>query len=281
VGIVGGRPDNGDMKFDPAIRAYYDRGEEASRLFGGMEAGPLELERTRELILRFIPDGPLDVLDVGGGPGVYASWLADLGHRVHVIDPIPLHVEQAAVAHQGVSAEVGDARNLTQQDGSADVVLLLGPLYHLTERNERLTAVAEAMRVLRPDGLLFAAAISRFAALLDLLVNWNKIHEPGVFELVEESVRTGIFAGPGQGGLFTTSYFHLPSELAEEVSEAGFRDVEIFQIEGPGFLVADFSDRWNDPVRKEALLRAARLVELEPEMRGASSHLLAVARRAR
>lgn len=161
------------------------------------------------------------------------------------------------------------------------MVLLLGPLYHLTERNERLTAVVEVMRVLRPDGLLFAAAISRFAALLDLLVNWNKIHEPEVFELVEESARTGIFAGPGEGGLFTTSYFHLPSDLAEEISEAGFRDVEVFQIEGPGFLVADFSDRWNGPVRKEALLRAARLVELEPEMRGASSHLLAVARRAR
>jgi ubiquinone/menaquinone biosynthesis C-methylase UbiE len=158
------------------------------------------------------------------------------------------------------------------------VVLLLGPLYHLPERKERLTALREARRVLRPGGRLFAAAISRFAALLDLLVNWDKMHEPGVFELVEESVRTGVFAGPGEEGLFTTSYFHLPSELSEELSQAGFQDVEVFQVEGPGFLVSGFTDRWNDPVRKKTLLRAARLVEREPEMLAASSHLLAVAR---
>jgi SAM-dependent methyltransferase len=267
------------MDVDRAMRVYYEGGVEADRLGGGMESGPLEFERTKELIGRFLPDRSLDVVDVGGGPGAYAAWLADLGHRVHLVDPIPLHVQQATDAHERVTAEIGDARRLSRRDGSADVVLFLGPLYHLTERRERLEALAEARRVLRSGGLLFAAAISRFAALLDLLVNWDRLHEPEVFEMVEQSVRSGIFSGPGEGGLFTTSYFHLPSELAEETTEAGFADVQLFQIEGPGFLVSDLAERWNDRARRNALVQAARLVEQEPEILALSSHLLAVARR--
>jgi len=261
------------------MRVYYERGVEADRLGGGMESGPLEFERTKELIGRFLPERSLDILDVGGGPGAYAAWLAELGHRVHLVDPIPLHVQQATAAHDRVTAETGDARHLSRDDGSADVVLLLGPLYHLTERQQRLEALAEARRVLRSGGLFFAAAISRFAALLDLLVNWDRLHEPEVFELVERSVRSGIFSGPGEGGLFTTAYFHLPSELAEETTEAGFTGVELFQIEGPGFLVRDLAERWTDPARRNTLVQAARLIEQEPEILAMSSHLLAVARR--
>lgn len=259
------------MEFDPAIRTYYDKGNEGARLSKG--AGRLELERTKELIERFVEESGLDVLDVGGGPGVYASWLSEKGHRVHVIDPVPLHVEEATTA--GLSAEIGDARKLEQADESADVVLLLGPLYHLPARADREAALEEASRVLRPGGFLFAAGISRHAALLDLLINWNKLHDPGVFEIVEESVRTGVFGGPGEAGLFTTSYFHLPTELADEVSSVGFSGVRVFHVEGPGFLVPDLEERLNEPARKEALMKAVRLVEEDPYMLG-SSHLLAV-----
>jgi ubiquinone/menaquinone biosynthesis C-methylase UbiE len=263
----------GAMEFDSGIRTYYDKGQEASRLASG--AGRLELERTQELIARSLTESALDVLDVGGGPGAYASWLSKKGHRVHVVDPIPLHVEQATTA--GLSAEIGDARELNQADNSVDAVLLLGPLYHLPDSADRSAALSEAMRVLRPGGLVLAAAISRHAALLDLLVNWDKLHDPGVFELVEESVRTGVFGGPGEAGLFTTSYFHLPSELKSEVAEAGFTDVHVFHVEGPGFLVPDLEARLDDPPRREALLRAIRLVEEDPAFLG-SSHLLAVGR---
>jgi hypothetical protein len=61
---------------------------------------------------------------------------------------------------------------------------------------------------------LIAAAISRFAALLDLLVRLDRIHEPGVFDRVEEAVRTGVFRGH-ERGLFTTAFFHLPTQLRE------------------------------------------------------------------
>jgi ubiquinone/menaquinone biosynthesis C-methylase UbiE len=111
-------------------------------------------------------------LDIGGAAGVYALWLARQGHEVHLVDPVPHHVEQARQASEAqatyplASCTIGDARNVEYADRSADAVLLLGPLYHLTERAERLKALREAHRVLRPGGLVFAVTISRFASLL-------------------------------------------------------------------------------------------------------------------
>ena len=141
---------------------------------------------------------------------------------------------------------------------------------------EAVDTLGEALRVLRPGGHLFAAGISRHAALLDLLVNRDKLHHPGVFEVVEESVRTGVFRGPGERNLFTTAYFHLPAELRTEVGQVGFQHVQVFQVDGPGFLVSDLEARLEDPPRREALLNAIRLVEDDEYMLG-SSHLLAVA----
>lgn len=264
-------------ELQPEIRQYYERGGEVGRLAGEFPSGPLELARTQELILRHLPAGTLDILDVGGGPGAYASWLAEAGHRVRLVDPVPLHVEQARSRHRDVTAAVGDARALDQADASVDVVLLLGPLYHLVEPADRRRALAEARRVLRPAGLLFAAGISRYAALLDLLVRLDRFHEPDVAARVREAVATGVFRGHAEG-LFTTAYFHEPAELAGEVAAAGLGNVEVFNIEGPGFLVGNFAERWADPGRREALLEAARLVERDPTMIGASSHLLAVGR---
>lgn len=62
---------------------------------------------------------------------------------------------------------VGDARNLDFETDSMDAVLLLGPLYHLQERPDRIAALEESLRVLKPGGVLFCAAISRFASFLD------------------------------------------------------------------------------------------------------------------
>lgn len=262
-------------ELDPPIREYYERGEEVDRLASAFPSGPLERARTQELVQRHLPAGELDILDVGGGPGVYAAWLATRGHRVHLVDPIPLHVEQARAASAAITAETGDARALSQADESVDVILLLGPLYHLTDRSDRMLALREAHRVLRPGGVIFAAAISRFAALFDLLVRLDRLHEPAILATVEAAIETGVFRGD-VGGLFTNAYFHLPHDLEVEVSEAGFRLEQIYNVEGPGFLVHDFPERWQDPSRRDVLLRVARLVETEPLLLAALSHLLAV-----
>jgi ubiquinone/menaquinone biosynthesis C-methylase UbiE len=263
------------------ILAYYARGREAPRLSEG--PGHIELARTQEIILRHLSRERSIVLDVGGGPGVYACWLAGLGHEVHLIDASELHVDQARAAATRLgstlaSARVGDARRLEQADASAQAVLLLGPLYHLTEERDRIAALREARRVLAPGGLLIAAGISRFGSLFDGLVH-GLTRDPAYMAIVERDLVDGQHRNPTPEDYFTTAYFHLPHELTSEVAQAGLTVVELLGVEGPSWVVPDLKSRWADARERELLLWAARAVEREPTLLGLSPHLLVVARR--
>jgi SAM-dependent methyltransferase len=121
------------VEIDAEILAHYAEGLEDGRLTSGPS---LELLRTQVLLERFLPAPPARVLDVGGASGTYASWLSDRGYQVHLIDPVPLHLEQAR-ADGRFTVAPGDARSLPEEDGSYDAVLLLGPLYHLTTGQHR------------------------------------------------------------------------------------------------------------------------------------------------
>jgi ubiquinone/menaquinone biosynthesis C-methylase UbiE len=265
------------MSADEEIAHYYGRGEEVLRLAEG--PGRLELVRTQELLSRHLPDPPARILDVGGGPGVYASWLTGLGYEVHLLDPIDLHVEQALARRpRPASAAVGDARELPFADSSYDAVVLLGPLYHLQVREDRLRALVEARRVLRPGGLLAAAAISRFAPTVDGLAQ-GTFAVPGFEEIVERSQRDGRHINPDRHPRwFTTAYFHLPGDLEAEVREAGLELLGLLAVEGPGEAVPDVAAWLDDPERREILLRAIARVEAEPTMIGSSPHMLALAK---
>ena len=265
------------------IGAYYAAGKEQRRL----EQGPFKLERARteEILLRHLPPPPAEILDVGGGAGVYALWLAAAGHVVRLLDPVPLHVEQARRESEGradgrlAETLLGDARQLPQADGSQDAVLLLGPLYHLTDRADRLTALREARRVLRPGGGLFAAAIGRFASLLAGLFEGH-LRDPAFAAIVERDLKDGQHRNPTGGfDYFTTAFFHRPDELRAEVREAGFAVDAVLGIEGPGWLLPDFDAHWADPRMRELVLASAQRVEAEPTLLGVSPHLIAVAHR--
>jgi SAM-dependent methyltransferase len=258
---------------DQTFLDHYGEGIERDRLSGG--ASRIEFERTKELLERFLPPAPASVLDVGGGPGAYAAWLTERGYRVHLVDPVPLHVEQAQ-QRGGFSAALGDARRLEEANSTYDAVLLLGPLYHLTERRDRVLALEEAGRVARPGGIVAAAAISRFASLLDGLLHGYLAH-PAFRAIVEQDLADGQHRNPdGRIEWFTTAYFHHPGELATELSDAGLQTEGVFGIEGPGWLLPHL---WDDARRRHDVLLAARAVEQEPTLLGLSAHLLGVARR--
>ena len=259
---------------DAAILAYYASGREKARL---ETLCRLEFLRTQELLSRFLPRPPASILDVGGGAGIHALPLIAAGYELTLVDPVGLHVEQARAS--GVEqAAVGDARTLQFSSESFDAVLLLGPLYHLPQRGDRLTALQEAKRVLRPGAVLFAAAISRFASTYDGL-HAGFLQDRDFELIVEDDVSTGVHLNPtGRPGWFTTAYMHRPDELAAELQQAGFAVEELLAIEGPGSLISDVDEWLDDDGRREVLMRAIRRVEAEPAILGASSHLLALGR---
>lgn len=261
------------MEIEREIRGYYDQGREDGRL---TERPSLELIRTQVLLTRFLPAAPARVLDVGGGSGVYARWLLDQGYEVDLIDPVPLHLEQARA--RGVSARPGDARQLALPDHSYDAVLLLGPLYHLPERPDRVRALAEAGRVVRSGGPVIAAAISRYASLFDGYYR-NYVDLPGFSAAVREDLISGRHRNPTMAAeRFTTAYFHTCAEMLAELTEAGLAIEAVLPIEGLLAWAPGLADRLADPAQREQILAMLEQVETDPALTAASSHLLAVGR---
>lgn len=260
------------------MSAYYERGGEQARLASD-PAGQLEFERTKEIVLRHLPPAPAVVADIGGGPGAYTLWLASLGYEVVHRDVVPLHVEQlrqAAAGNPRIRTEVGDARDLDLPDNSADAVLLLGPLYHLDKRPDRLRALTSAHRVLRPGGPLAAAAISRWAPRLDGILR-QRIDQtfPAVEGLLPAIERTGHLPPLGPG--IFTAYLHRPAQLRSELTSAGLRVTELVSVEGPAFLLGDLAERLADDDGRRVVMETARALERVPELLGVGPHLLAAA----
>ena len=210
------------------ILSFYKQTQESKRLTNDVR-GQLEFARTQEIITRYLPEPPAVVLDIGGGSGPYACWLAKMGYEVHLVDPVDLHVEQAKEAsnqqpeHPIASISLGDARALRFSAVSADVVLLLGPLYHLIDKSERLLALREAYRILRRGGVMVAAGISRFASLLDFFCK-DRLGNSGSRDIVQNDLETGYHRNPTENlDYFTDAYLHRPEEFRSELVEAGFQ----------------------------------------------------------
>jgi len=191
-------------------------------------------------------------------------------------------VEQAAAASRDseaplASVSVGDARELRAADGSADAVLLLGPLYHLTSRADRVTALREACRVLRPGGVVVAKALSRFYPVFEDLAS-GMPPERGWRDNLPRFLADGQYRNPGgDPGCFTTSYFHRPDELAAEIADAGLEVREFLAISGNVKLLPGLSERLDSAEERDHVLSVLRLVEAEPSLIGLSQNFVAIA----
>ena len=269
------------------VKSYYELGFEQDRLKTGKGhadpiEGAVEKARTLQLLNRYLPKQSSTILDVGGASGAYSFWLAGLGHEVHLVDLTPLHIEQAKKEQEKqnspklASCQIGDACNLNFAENYADVVLCMGPLYHLQDPEERNKCLSEAFRVLKPGGLLFAVGISRFASLLDFL-RIDAFNNSEIQALIERNLASGChFNNTNNPLLFTTAYFHKPEDLREEIVGGGFCRVDVLAIEGPILFTKNLHQHWSEDVAKQRLMTFAEKVEREASIMGMSNHLAAV-----
>jgi ubiquinone/menaquinone biosynthesis C-methylase UbiE len=263
------------------IKNYYAHEIEANRLES--EIFKLEGLRTKEIIERYLDRNNLEILDAGGGAGYYSFWLHEKGHRVKLVDLSPENIElvKKRATESGIElngCETGDATSLRFPDQQFDIVLLLGPLYHLTDRKDRLLALSEAKRVLKPGGLLLTAVISRYASLFDGFRR-DLVFDDQFFRIMEADLETGLHVNnTGNLEYFTTAYFHTPKEIVEEINEGGFHFEKLIAVESFGWIISNFQEKIKDAHYREKLLGTIRKVESNENLMPMSPHIMAVAR---
>lgn len=254
---------------DERIQSYYGEVfDEGARLTTRSPQGPVEFVRTQEIVRKRVPSGR--VIDIGGGAGVYARALQQDGYEVELIDPVPRHVDLATAG--GVRARVADARALPFRDAEFDAALLLGPLYHLASRGDRVQSLLEAARVVRPGGFVFAAGLSRYIAFGKATLG-RPVPDPYPADWVSLAAE-GV---PSRGMRFPAGHFHTAEELEDEVRSAGLEVEVVVGVEGPaGGMLESLESAGEDLI--DAALTIARAAEAIPAIRDMSAHLLAVAR---
>lgn len=262
------------------IEEFYAQTSEESRLELGL--GPLEFERNKELIQRYLPKKGV-VIDVGGGPGVYSEWLVGLGHEVYLVDPVEKHIRQAnkrsAKAKKPFKSILGESRKLDLRDNFADVVILHGPLYHLQLRADRVRSLAEAKRVLKPNGIVLGFAINHSASSIAGLLN-GFIHAPGLYEMCKSELTTGIHNAPsGLPGILPSAYYHRPLQLRDELLEAGLTYLNTYAVEGMIWMDKNYFETRSDPEKKKAIMELLKITENDQALLSLSPHMMIAGRK--
>ena len=265
---------------NPDIDDFYSTTSEEGRLQLGL--GPLEFERNKELIGRYLPKKGT-VIDVGGGPGVYSEWLAGLGHEVILIEPVEKHIRQAnnrsAKAKKPFKSILGEAQKLELADNSADVVILHGPLYHLQSKADRIGAITEAKRVLKPKGVVLGFAINHTASTIAALLN-GFIHAPEIFNMCMEELKTGIHTPPkSMPGVLPSAYFHRSEQLKTEFEEAGLTYLDTYAVEGLVWMDKNYFESRYNTTKKARMMELMQITENDRSLLSLSPHMMIAAKK--
>ena len=263
---------------------YYQSFDE----WGRLDREPVEFIVNKAYIQRYLPSLGR-IADIGAGPGKYSLALAKEGYEITLIDLVPRLVEQARskaaelqLEQQFAGFHVADARDLREwPDDHFDACLLLGPLYHLQNEEDRIKAVSEVYRITRKDGLVFAAFMTRIRHLTTSILYpeaWKPNH---TIEGIDSFLESGVFNHRDEGR-FTGAYFFDMEGIAPFMESAGFECVKLI---GSGSIASGMSvDQWDywgkqgADVYRKVIGKIVEAAE-NPYIRGASSHVMYIGRK--
>lgn len=260
------------------VEEHYDQA--AEREWQRLLNHRTEFAVTMKALRKYLPTPPAKIADIGGGPGRYAISLSKEGYNVTLLDLSKGSLDLAKRKAKEAKVEIGAFihQNATDLVGIEDAVfdsaLLLGPLYHLQEKEEREVAILEARRVVKSGGLLFAAFITRFAPFRQAASEepeWVIENYKYAFELLETGKHVKAKA-------FPSAYFAHPDEIDRLMDECNMQKVALMGCEGvvAGHegLVNEFEgEDWEKWVELNYQLGQ------EPSLFGASDHILYVGKK--
>lgn len=274
------------------IYDFYNHGVEIGRLKRGL--GIIEFERSKDIISSYLslycsnePAKNITIYDIGGGIGVYSSWLSSIGYTLTLIE-LAKSATVYALSHmdQNHPYEVicSDAKKLPKHDNLADIVLFMGPYYHLQKKQERLNALHEAYRVLKKGGLFLISGISKYSSTtwaLSVYGTQNQFMDDPIFlSMLEEELKSGCHNRPKEyPNLIAKSYFCTIADMQSELEQAGFHILNQHAIEGLVWFTPNLAEKWENPLQKETLKKIIQLTEHDSEVLGMSPHFMLVAKK--
>jgi ubiquinone/menaquinone biosynthesis C-methylase UbiE len=268
------------MENNKPVLEFYEKFEnENERIL----RNPLEFIRTKEIISRFLPENKIKIIDLCGATGHYSYWLAEKGHEVHLRDLSQRHIDEAKGNDSKYNARLasislGDARTIQSENETYDMVLLMGALYHLQEKEDRIKCLKEVYRILKNGGIGVFAYINRHASMFDGFLR-GFINDPEFQKIVDHDIMTGRHNNPeNKENYFTNAYFHTTEEIHSELIQANFCDILLYAVEGFGWVINN-DEYLKDTEKLSKLLRYIRLTEQNMEMIGISDHKLVICKK--
>ncbi|RKM54653.1 class I SAM-dependent methyltransferase [Butyrivibrio sp. X503] len=226
---------------------YYENYREEDRLTTN-NARKIEFLTTVRMFDDIIGDSSKEILDCAAGTGAYAFYLADKGYNVTATDLTPRHIdiinEQLANKPYKMTTAVLDATDMSMfSDDSFDVVLNMGPFYHLTEENMRNKCIEESLRVLRKDGLLVVAYVPKFY-LNQMIVTADEKYIDG--RLLSQIRDTGELHSDDPKCFWTDTYYSSADEMEELFAKNNVEIISHFAQDGILPMLADVADTWSE-----------------------------------
>ena len=265
---------------------YYSRFDE----WGRLDREPLEFIVNMYYLNKYLPKKG-HILDNGAGPGKYAMRLAQAGYQVSLSDLTPALVEKAReqakqlqLTSKFTGFYVQNAIALSEfNNDSFDASLMLGPMYHLQQEEDRMRALQELYRVTKPGGTVFVAFQSRTRMQLNSLQNplhWKPNH---TMEGIERFISSGSFNHEDQGR-FTGAYYFGVEEIRPFMEQYGFESLELIGSTSVGGLLdTKASEYWLEQGEEVYQKFINMMIETatDPSILGVSSHLLYIGRKER
>jgi 2-polyprenyl-3-methyl-5-hydroxy-6-metoxy-1,4-benzoquinol methylase len=251
----------------------YSGGNEVNRALNVGQYG-LEFHYTKKILDSCI-SSEMDIVEIGCGGGYYGIHYACRCRSYLGIDLSPVNIEVfkrqiAELRLDNVRAQIGDATDLADiPDDSFDVVLCLGPLYHLNQE-DRQKCILECKRICKTGGLIAMAFINKTGAIakFGIGVGWDKVFTPRIDEYVlhagKDDARPDVF------------FYTMPEEMEKSVNSAGLK---IITSAGLDFLIFEKEIEGMSDEQRKVLFHFMDILNASPSCTGLANHAMLICRK--